>query len=224
MSEISKALLDKLNAGREYRQVNFAKLEIRSEDNGHKVVDGYATTFNQPYELYRCDGYIVQEQIDSRAFDECDMSDVIFQLNHTGRVYARTRNKTLALGPDDHGLHTLAELSGTVPGQQLFEEIKGGYYDRMSMGFVVLEDTKKTTVADTGVTTILRTITKIKKLYDVSVVSFPANEDTEISARHFGEGVIAEAKKLEQQTAQDKEKREKQRESIRQLLKERSKQ
>lgn len=219
MPEISKALLEKLNAGREYRQINFSKLELRSDAENEMIVEGYAATFGQAYELYHWDDYIVNEQIDSRAFDECDMSDVIFQYNHSGRVMARTRNKTLELSTDEHGLKVRADLSGTETGRQLYEEIKGGYIDRMSFGFVVGEDKREITENhETGITTVLRTITKFTKLYDVSAVSFPANEDTELSARQFGEGVIAEAKEQERLAAEERQKRERLKREIRQLL------
>lgn len=219
MPEINKTLLEKLSDGREYRQINFSKLELRSDAENEMIVEGYAATFEQPYELYHWDDYIVNEQIDSRAFDECDMNDVIFQYNHCGRVMARTRNKTLELSIDKHGLKIRADLSGTETGRQLYEEIKGGYVDRMSFGFVVGEDKREITENhETGVTTVLRTITKFTKLYDVSAVSFPANDDTELSARQFSEGVIAEAKEQERLAAEERQKREMLKEEIQQLL------
>lgn len=196
-----------------------SRLEIRSQDNDEMTVEGYATTFDQPYLLYDCGDYVVMEQIDSKAFDDCDMSDVIFQFNHQGRVFARTRNKTLQLSTDQHGLKTLAKLGGTEGGRSLYEEIKGGYIDRMSMGFVVGEDTRLVNEdQEHNLTTVLRTITKVTKLYDVSAVSFPANEDTEISARSLGEGILAEVKEQERLAAEDRQKKEQMREEIRALL------
>ena len=179
----------KLNDGREYRNMT---MTVRASDDG-MVVEGYATTFNQPYELYSYGNYKVLEQVDANAFDDCDMSDVIFQYNHQGRVFARTRNGTLTVTPDETGLKVEADLSGTEAGQQLFEEIKGGYTDRMSFGFIVGES-EKTYIenSEEGTETVLRTIKKITKLYDVSAVSIPANDMTSISARNFGEGVISE--------------------------------
>lgn len=219
MPELSEKVLEKLNKGREFRRIDLSGVEIRSENEGQLIVEGYACTFNGPYELFRDDGYIVMEQIDSRAFNGCDMSDVIFLYNHSGRVAARTRNETLKLTVDSHGLLCRADLSGTELGRQLYEEIKGGYTDRMSFSFVVGEDVRTVTQdRENNTTTVLRTITKFSKLYDVSAVSFPANEATEISARQFSEGVITGLKELEQLRADIKEKRERQREEIRQLL------
>lgn len=154
------------------------------------VVEGYATTFDEEYPLYQWPDYEVWEKIDPHAFDECDMRDVIMQYDHRGRVFARIRNGTLSLAVDAHGLKCTADLGGTDIGRQLYQEISGGYTDRMSFGFVVGED-EKTEVHDrvTGKVRVLRTITKIAKLYDTSVVSLPANEGTEISARSADGGV-----------------------------------
>lgn len=191
--EQNKTIMDKLFEGRQYRDINVSAFERRTEGDGEKIVSGYATTFNQPYELWSYDGYTVLEQIDPAAFDDCDMADVIMQYNHEGRVFARTGNGTLELDPDDKGLHIRANLGGTEIGRQLFEEIEGGYTTKMSFGFRVAEDKREVTENhEDGSVTVLRTITKIKKLYDVSAVSLPANDATSISARDYGEGVIAE--------------------------------
>lgn len=191
MAQLPKKIEDKLNEGRTYRNVQ--KIEARAEEDGGKFVEGYATVFSTPYELWSMDGYTVLEQIDPAAFDECDMSDVIMQYNHEGRVFARTSNKTLEVKTDDTGLYTRADLGGTELGNQVYEEIAGGYTDKMSFGFKVKEDKREITEdKETGQVTVLRTITKIGKLYDVSAVSLPANDATSISARSYGEGVIAE--------------------------------
>ncbi len=195
-------VLEKMNKGRSYRKTQqFEARTIGDEENEELIVEGYATLFNQPYELYRCgNDWIVNEQIDPHAFDTCDMSDVIMQYDHQGRVYARNKNNTLEVDVDEKGLHFKADLGGTEIGRQLYEEIKGGYTTKMSFGFTVEEDTREyNDNYDTGVTTVLRTIKKFGKLYDVSAVSIPANDATEISARSFGEGVIKEieAERLE---------------------------
>lgn len=185
-----KSIQQKLDEGRQYRSFSGA-LELRSADGGKMIVEGYAATFGQPYQLWSYDGYTVMEQIDARAFDECDLSDVILQYDHQGRVLARGSNGTLSVSADAHGLHVRADLSGTAAGQQLYEEIKGGYVSRMSFGFKVGEDRREVTEDhEKNTVTVLRTITKIAKLYDVSAVSIPANDATEISARDCGGGVI----------------------------------
>ena len=180
---------------REYRRIDAKDFEARkAEDGGEMIVEGYATTFDAPYELFRDKDYIFEEQIDAHAFDETDLSDVIMQYDHAGRVFARVGNGTLELAADAHGLKVTARLGGTEIGRQLYEEIAGGYTDKMSFGFTVDSDEiKKTKEGD--MTRVLRTVKRIKKLYDVSAVSLPANDATEISARNFGDGVIAEIEK-----------------------------
>lgn len=197
---IPKTLEQKLNEGRQYRSV----VEIRAVDE-EMVVEGYATTFDEPYTLYEDDEIRVMEQIDAHAFDDTDMADVIMQYDHEGRVFARIANGTLKLTPDEHGLHVRADLGGTEIGRQLYEEIKGGYTSKMSFGFTVAADEELRKDED-GKTTYLRTITSIRKLYDVSAVSLPANNATEISARAFCEGVIAKAAE-ERRAAADRERR-----------------
>jgi HK97 family phage prohead protease len=206
---IPKTVNDKLNEGRSYRDIRVQ--ELTTEE---KAVEGYATTFNDPYELFRVDNYTVYEQIDPHAFDECDMSDTIMQYNHEGRVFARRSNGTLALRVDDVGLHIRADLGGTELGRQVYEEIVGGYTTKMSFGFVVGEDKREVTEDyENNTVTVLRTITKITKLYDVSAVSIPANDATSISARTYGEGVIAEVVK----ELHAREERERQRKRIKLL-------
>ena len=178
---------------REYRKIDAAEMETRTGDAGEMVVEGYATTFNMPYRLAGDDKVTVNEQVDRDAFKETDMSDVIMQYDHEGRVFARIANGTLQLAEDDHGLKITANLGGTEIGRQLFEEIQGGYTNKMSFGFTVTGEKKERTRDADGHVTILRTITKIGKLYDVSAVSLPANDATEISSRTISDGLIAEA-------------------------------
>ena len=196
-----KTIEEKLNEGRQYRNIDVSSFERRAEGDDERTVSGYATTFNQPYELYRdaWNGvtYIVTEQVDPGAFDDTDLSDVIMQYDHEGRVFARTSNGTLELDADLHGLHIRANLGGTEIGRQLYEEIDGGYTTKMSFGFRVGKDKREETrewdeETGTETVTVLRTILAISKLYDVSAVSLPANDATSISARSWGEGVVAE--------------------------------
>ena len=190
---------------REYRRIDAAEMETRTGDAGEMVVEGYATTFNMPYRLFGDDKMTVNEQVDRHAFDGTDMSDVIMQYDHEGRVFARIANGTLQLTEDDHGLKITANLGGTEIGRQLFEEIQGGYTNKMSFGFTVTGEKKERTRDAEGHVTILRTITKIGKLYDVSAVSLPANDATEISSRTISDGLIAEA--LEEVRAEEERQR-----------------
>lgn len=204
--EMPKNLQQKLDEGRQYRKVD--AVEIRAAGENEMIVEGYATTFNQPYELFRDGDYVVMEQVDRDAFKNTDMTDVIMQYDHEGRVFARSSNGTLMVTPDDHGLRIRADLSGTEIGRQLYEEIRGGYTDKMSFGFTVDGDERLIT-EDGGSVTVLRTITSIGKLYDVSAVSLPANNATEISARSWGDGVIAQLAE-ERRAREERERKKKQ--------------
>ena len=192
MNEIDELLKRKLEDGREFRDM---EMRAADDDGDDRVVEGYATTFNDEYLLWSEPDYRVYEKVDRNAFDGCDMSDVIMQYDHEGRVFARISNGTLQLEADDHGLRIRADLGGTETGRQLFEEIDGGYTNKMSFGFTVTEDKKTRSKDENGHITVLRTITRIGKLYDVSAVSLPANDATEISARNIGDGLIAEVQK-----------------------------
>lgn len=201
---IPDKLLRKIEGGREYRTMTIS-VRAAGDDNGEMIVEGYATTFNQPYLLYDWRDYKVMEQIHPDAFKDCDMSDVIMQYDHEGRVFARNKNGTLMLSVDTTGLKVTADLSGTELGRQLYQEIKGGYTDKMSFGFTVAEDQRVSTVDhENNVETVTRTITKIKKLYDVSAVSIPANDGTSISARRTADGVIEQLKAERLERAKNK--------------------
>ena len=167
---------------REYRNMILEVLERADEDqDDRKVVAGYASTFNEPYTLYEDDDLIYEEQVADYAFNDADMQDVIMQYDHQGRVFARISNNTLTVAPDEKGLFIEADLGGTELGRQLFDEIAGGYTDKMSFGFTVDKDEELRTESEDGRVRILRTITGISKLYDVSAVSIPANNGTSIS-------------------------------------------
>ena len=146
-------------------------------------VEGFATTFDKPYELYEYDGQKYFEMIDRHALDGADVSDVIMQLDHSGRVRARTSNGTLGIEAIDHGLFTFADLSKSSAAKELYEDIDSGLITKMSWAFTIEQDAYDRE-------TRTRIIQKVKKVYDVSAVSIPANDATEISARSYFDGVI----------------------------------
>ena len=202
--EMTDLMQMKIGSGREYRKMT---MEART-DTDEYMVEGYATTFDQPYHLYNIDDEReLKEQVSKDAFLNADMSDVIMQYDHEGRVFARISNDTLHLEVDEHGLKVRAYLGGTEMGRNLYEEIKGGYTDKMSFGFTVKDDEIREDGKD-----YLRTIKSIGKLYDVSAVSLPANDFTEISARSHCDGAIAkieeERLRLEEERKIQAEKRE----------------
>lgn len=175
---------------REYRAMmplSISQKEKRIESDFY--VEGYATTFDKPYVLWEYDGVKYYEVIDRNALEGADISDVIFQYDHQGKVLARNSNKTLGIEPNSNGLFIFADLSRSRAAKDMYEEIDNGLITKMSWAFTVKEDKYN---KDTRT----RTITKIKKVYDVSAVSIPANGDTDISARSYFNGVI-EAEKQE---------------------------
>lgn len=201
------SVMKKIENGREYRS-----MVLETVEDDEKIVEGYATTFNEPYHLYYFDDekgeHEVFEQVDRDAFVDSDLSDVIFQYDHEGRVFARLSNGTLELTTDEKGLKVRANLGGTEIGRGLYEEIKGGYTNKMSFGFTVADDD----IESMNDGNYIRTIRKIRKLFDVSAVSYPQNNFTEISARNHCEGVIAEIEaerlRVEEEARIEQEKRE----------------
>ena len=190
-----KDIMQKIADGREYRRIVNIECRAKEEegDTESYIVEGYATTFETPYTLFEDRDYIVNEVVDKDAFDKTDMSDVIMQYDHVGRVFARTKNETLKLTIDDRGLHVRADLGGTEIGRQLYEEIRGGYTDKMSFGFTVRGDEVTETNNGDEKTILERRILDVGRLYDVSAVSIPANDSTVITARAFADGAIAKA-------------------------------
>lgn len=168
---------------REYRNLQILQPSQQKRIDSEYYVEGYATTFNKPYELYEIDGIKYYEVIDRHALDGADMSDIIMQYDHEGKVMARLSNKSLIVEPNDSGLFICADLSKSQASKELYEEINNGLITRMSWAFTVGEE-------EYSRETRTRTIKKVNKVYDVSAVSIPANADTEISARSYLNGVI----------------------------------
>lgn len=205
---------------REYRDLVLAAIEPVAEE---KVVQGYASTFEEPYLLWEDSVAQVWERVSREAFADTDMEDVIFQYDHAGRVFARRSNGTLQVDPDEHGLLIRADLGGTTIGRQLYEEIRGGYTSKMSFGFTVPDDGSRweDEPLEDGRRKVTRTILRVGKLYDVSAVSLPANPNTAISARtkDLIDGEIARIAE-ERRRAEAEEHRKAQREQLAQLLQE----
>lgn len=174
---------------REYRE-----FELRTASDGEDscIVEGYAAVTEQETVLYRYDDIEYKEILDQNAFFSADLSDVVMNFNHGGKPVARTKNNTLRLTVDEHGLHIRAILSGTEEGRRLYEEIKGGYLDKMSFAFTVSED-------EYDRNSHTRRITAIDRIYDVAAVDRPAYDTTELSARSFY-SLQAEQEKAEQRS------------------------
>lgn len=208
-----KKYLERLQAGQQYRSMELRAVANGAENPEYRVT-GYSTMFNQPFTLYRGKNggqeWEVREQVDSKAFAKTDMSDVIFNLNHEGRVFARLSNNTLKLTVEEKGLRVDAYLGGTEEGRKIHEEIEGGYLTKMSYRFVVEDDEVKE-FSEGEKRVILRTITNIRKLYDVSVVSIPADDHTSISARSFSDGLI---EKIQAERLEAEKKEEEKRQAV----------
>lgn len=182
---------------REYRSRDLTEFRTAAE-NDNFVVEGYASTF-EPYVLFEDGNNKIYERVNKEAFEGCDFSDCVFNYNHSGRVFARTRNKTLDVNVDANGLHIRADLGSTTASREMFEDIKSGLIDQMSFAFVV-DDEEYDQRSHT------RIIKHIAKVYDVSAVSLPANPETSISARDKINGLIEIEKRAERLEAERKKK------------------
>ena len=193
------------------RDREFRNMELRIVKEGDEpsfFVEGYASTF-EPYVLMTIDDIDYSERIEPTAFDEADMSDVVFRVDHQGRVYARSSAGTVEVWTDAHGLAQRTDLSRTQKAREVFYDIEAGNYPKMSFAFSVAED-------HYDKATHTRIIDRIAKVYDVSPVVFPANPTTElsVSTRDYFNGVI-EAEKAERL---EREERERQKQKIKILL------
>ena len=153
-------------------------------------VEGFAARY-EPYELYRgYDGEPVYERFERGCFDNCDMSDIIMQYDHAGKVMARTSNGSLLVEVTEDGLFVAADLSRTEAARDLYADIQAGMVTKMSWRFAVGDfyyDQESHTIVHKTV----------RKIYDVAPVSIPANDNTEISARAWVDGEIAQAARRE---------------------------
>lgn len=163
---------------REYR--NF---EVRFDDELVELY-GYPVVFEERTVMFEFEGIKYYEIIDRNAFSQAEMHDVVLVLNHTGKPFARTKNGTLNLNIDDKGVSFRASMK-TKAGIEIYEDVKSGLLDKMSFAFSLQPDGE-----EYDAKTHTRKITGIKRLYDVSVVTFPAYEQTSVSARSFFEAEV----------------------------------
>ena len=202
-----------IKSDREYRMVQLPEMQFRAaeQEEGEEpkyIVEGYATTYDDPYTLFEFEGVAYKESVSRDALAGADMNDVIFLYNHEGMVYARQSNGTLELSSDERGLHVRADLGSTEASREMFESIKAGLVTQMSWAFTIADD-------DYNEETHTRTIKSVKKVFDVSAVSIPANPSTDIAARDYWDGVIS----AEQEKRRRDLEREAKRNRIKELLK-----
>ena len=196
-----------MKQNREYRNMELRLAEQVEGEEKKYIVEGYASTFD-PYKLLSRDGVDYYERIEPTAFDEADLSDVVFRVDHEGRVYARSSAGTVDIWHDEHGLGQRTDLGRTQKAREIFADIEAGNYPQMSFAFVVADDGDRYDKA-----THTRVIERIAKVFDVSPVSFPANPNTSLSVatRDYFNGVI----EMEKAERLEREKREIQKQKIR---------
>lgn len=195
---------------REYRNFNGFALKRAEGEEDSFIVEGYASTF-EPYVIMDFEDEEWREQIMPEAFNDADMTDVVFLRDHAGQVFARTKNNTIAILPDERGLFTRTNLSSTSASRGMYEDIEAGLYSQMSFAFTVDKQHFEEKLAEDGKRIVTRFIDSIKKVYDISAVAFPANPTTDIgiSTRSIFDGAIEElrAERLEEQRARNEEAR-----------------
>lgn len=165
-----------ISPDREYRAFGF------NAPDGEMRIEGTPVVFDEPTVLFEQDGVQYREVIQSGALDGAKMDDVVLVVDHEGKPSAKTKNNTLQLRVEQGGLHMNADLSKNATGRELYEDIKNGFYDKMSFAFTVAEDEIR---HDSTSTT--RVIKRIKELFDVSVVTRPAYSQTSVLARSWAD-------------------------------------
>ena len=172
----------KLKDDRQIRALQTFTPSTNKRIDSNYYVEGYAARY-EPYVLYETEDGPIYERFERGCFEGCDLSDIIYQLNHQGTVMARQSNGSLIVEPNESGLFVAADLGRTEAARQHYEEISAGMITKMSWGFIL---------GDYYYERESRTIVhkSVKKIFDVSGVSIPANQNTEINARSWGDGVI----------------------------------
>lgn len=146
----------------------------QTENNNDLIIEGKAIVFNQKTLLFQDGDDQYFEMIDSHALDGVDLSNVYLYYNHTDKAVARTKNKTLELTIKQDGLYFRAKLINTTYGNDLYKMVKSGLVDKCSFAFTIGEqdfDSESNTF----------TVRKIDKLFEVSIVDFPAYDETNVS-------------------------------------------
>lgn len=165
------------------RTIELRNAEFSQDEEKRKVLEGYAVVFDKPTVLWECGGIEYKEIIAKEAFDNADLKDVCLKYNHgdSKGILARTRNGSLQLKVDDFGLKFRATLLDTTDANDVYTNVKNGLLDKCSFAFRVEEDAYNQE-------THTRTISKIKRVYEISVVDIPAYDDTNVEARSYFDG------------------------------------
>lgn len=178
----------------------FFDIELRQQEENSNRVAGVAVVFDQETDM----GWYT-EKIDRHAFDETDMSDVVLNMNHDNNLLlAGTRNGSLQLQVSDSGIYQESEIINTNTGEDVMKLVRAGLLSKQSFAFVIADGGDQWTTIEGREH---RTITKIEKLYDVSLVTFPAYSQTSVFARSEGEDELAKAHKAQLEKRQEQDKR-----------------
>ena len=157
------------------------RVEQRADETPSRTIVGYAAVFDSWSDPIN--GWF-KEKIDRHAFDDCDMSDVIMCFNHSiNDLLARTTSGTLQLSIDDHGLRFSFEAPHTARGDEMLELVRRGDISQCSFRFSVAEDVWAYADNSNALEMSERTVLKIAKLYDTSLVVYPAYPGTEALMR-----------------------------------------
>ena len=149
---------------------------IKAVDDEKMIVEGYALRFNT---LSNDLGGFVEE-ISPEALKEADLSDVRCLIDHdSSKVLGRTTSETLELKIDEEGLYFRTQLPNTTYAKDLYENIRLGNINQCSFGFILDEDGDEFEKREDGL--FKRTLRKIKSLFDVSIVTYPAYNDTQVA-------------------------------------------
>ena len=167
---------------KENKEFRFKDVEVRADNNEQDklIIEGYPCVFEQET-LIGDESWGWYEKIARGAFDGCDFKDACLNFNHGDSkfVLARVKNGSMQLSIDDYGLKMRAELQANITDHvDVYNSVKSGLLDKMSFAFTV-----EKSESDESRSPILRTITKIDKLWDTSIVTVPAYEGTSIYAR-----------------------------------------
>lgn len=171
-----------------------ADIELRSEADSRNV-QGLAVVFNRDANL----GWFTEE-IDPRALDKADLSDVVLNFNHDDSLLlAGTRNGSLTLEVREDGLFQSADIIDTTQGEDVLKLVRSGLISKMSFSFVIADGGERWETRDGKEH---RTITEISKLYDVSLVTFPAYPQTSAWARSSTDELAERHKALMERRAE----------------------
>lgn len=148
-------------------------VEFRASEQDNRQVEGYAVVFNQPTDL----GWFVEE-IDPHAFDEADMSNVYLLGNHDENiVLAGTSNNSLSWDINENGIYQRSSIVDTSVGEDWLKLVKKGLINKQSFAFVIADGGESWSERNGK---DFRLITKIDKVFDFSLVTYPAYATTSV--------------------------------------------